>query len=94
MLEGAWVAEGVGWLAAYIGICFVVWHISFAAFIAFLAASAFFWPILPFLSSIGLAVYAVRVFKKQGGEQHKTSPAAPGDAPAQAKETNKHEPVN
>jgi hypothetical protein len=80
MLAGAWIAEGVGWLAAYIGICFVIWHVSLAAFIAFLSASIFVWPILPFLSGAGLAVYAVRLFKKQGGEQRKTSSAASGDA--------------
>ncbi len=87
MLAGAWIAEGIGWLAAYIGICFVIWHISFPAFIAFIAASIFVVLILPFLSAIGLAVYAVREFKKQGGKEHETSPAGPGDAPVQAKET-------
>ncbi len=84
MLAGAWVAEGIGWLAAYIGIFFVIWHISFPALIAFASASAFVVLILPFLSAVGLAVYAVRLFKKQGGEQQKASPNAPGDAPLQA----------
>ncbi len=83
MLVGAWVAEGIGWLAAYIGICFVLWHVSSLALIAFLSASTFVVLILPFLSAIGLAVYAVREFKKQGGKEHETSLAAP----AQAKET-------
>ncbi len=84
MLAGAWVAEGIGWLAAYIGIFFVIWHISFPALIAFVSASAFVVLILPFLSAVGLAVYAVRLFKKQGGEQQESSPAAPRDAPLQA----------
>ncbi len=94
MLVGAWVAEGVGWLAAYIGICFVIWHVSSPALIAFVAASAFVVLILPFLSAIGLVVYAVSEFKKQGRKQHETSPAAPGDAPAQAKETTEQAPTN
>jgi len=90
MFVGAWVAEGVGWLAAYIGICFVIWHVSSLALIAFVSASAFVVLILPFLSAIGLAVYAVREFKKRGGEQHKTSLAAP----AQVKETTKQASTN
>ena len=94
MLVGAWVAEGVGWLAAYLGICFVIWHVSSPATIAFVAASAFVVLILPFLSAIGLVVYAVREVKKQGGKQHETSPVAPGDVPAQAKETTEQAPTN
>ena len=84
MLAGAWVAEGIGWLAAYIGIFFVIWHISFPALIAFVSASAFVVLILPFLSAVGLAIYAVRLVKKQDGEQQESSPAAPRDAPLQA----------
>ena len=87
MLVGAWVAEGVGWIAVYVGICFALLHIGFPAFIAFLLASAFVVLILPFLSAIGLGVYAVHEFKKQGGKEHETSPAASGGAPEQAKET-------
>ncbi len=86
MLVGAWVVEGIGWLAAYVGICFALWHISFAMFITFLSTSAFVVLILPILSSIGLAVYGVRLFKKQGGKEHGTSSATPGDASGQAKE--------
>jgi hypothetical protein len=77
----------MGWIAAYIGLCFALRHISLTAFIAFLAARAFVWPILPFLSSIGLAVYAVRVFKKQSEQNQENSPAPPGDALVQVKET-------
>lgn len=73
MLVGAWIAEAIGWLAAYIGICCVLWHISVPALIAFVSASAFVVLILPFLSATGLAVYAVRIFRKQGGKQQATS---------------------
>lgn len=95
MLVGAWIAEGIGWIAAYIGISFVIWHISFLAFIAFISASVFVFPIIPFLSTIGLvAVYAVRESKKQGGKQHETSSTASGDTPVQTKETTEQDLAN
>lgn len=64
-LVGAWITEGIGWVASYVGICSVIGHMSIPALIAFVSTSVFVVLILPFLSSIGLVIYGVRVFKKQ-----------------------------
>ena len=93
MLVGAWIAEGIGWLAAYIGICFVILHISFLSLIVFLSTSIVVIFILPFLSAIGLAVYAVRESEKQSQEQHESSPVAPDNIPTPTKETTDQVPA-
>lgn len=80
MLAGAWAAEGVGWVAAYLGILFVLWHLGFPALIAFVSSSAFILFVLPLLSVIGLIVYAVRKYKPQEEQHRETTPGTPGDS--------------
>jgi hypothetical protein len=94
MLTGAWIAEGIGWVATYLGILCMIWHISIPALIAFVSASAFILLVLPVLSTIGLGVYAVREYKKQGGKHQETNQAAPGDAPGQVQGTTRQAPAN
>jgi len=79
MLAGAWIAEGIGWVAAYLGILFVIWHLSFPALIAFVSSSAFILVVLPLLSAIGLVVYAVHKYKPQGERHQETNPVAARD---------------
>lgn len=79
MLAGAWIAEGIGWIVAYIGILLVIWHLSFPALIALASATVFILLILPFLSAIGLGIYAVREYKPQDEQHHKADPATSHD---------------
>ncbi|MGB8347855.1 MAG: hypothetical protein WCD86_23450 [Ktedonobacteraceae bacterium] len=81
ILVGAWVAEGIGWIATYLGILLVIWHLSFPAFIAFVSSSVFILVVLPLLSSIGLGIYAVREYRPQDEQHQETNPIAPGDGP-------------
>lgn len=87
LLIGAWVAEGIGELAAYIGILCVLWHFSSAAFLAALLASLFVLVIVPFFSFIGLLIYALinaKELAKQQQAETSTSPttvAQPGQPP-------------
>ena len=90
----SWAAEGLGELAAYIGILSVLWHFSFSAFLAALLASGFVVIVVPILSFIGLFIYALVNAKELARKQQATDPAAPSIATMQAQETNKHEPVN
>ena len=94
ILIGSWAAEGVGELAAYIGILLVLWHFSFSAFLAALLASGFVVIVVPVLSFIGLFIYALVNAEELARKQQATGPAAPGAAPIQEKETIKKAPVN
>ncbi len=85
ILIGSWVAEGVGELAAYMGLLFVLWHFSFSAFRAALLASGFVLIVVPILSFIGLLIYAAVNTK----EQQVTDPA-----PIPEQETTEQAPVN
>jgi hypothetical protein len=88
LLIGAWVAEGMGELAAYIGILCVLWHFSSAASLAALLASIFVLIIVPFFSFIGLLLYALINVKKLAKQQQATTStssatvAQPGQTPA------------
>lgn len=75
ILIGSWVAEGIGEIAACIGLLFVLWHFSFSAFLAAILASAFVLVVVPILSFIGLLVYAV--VKELAGKQQAIDTAAP-----------------
>src|SRR5258708_16447709 len=89
ILIGSWVAEGVGELAACIGLLFVLWHFSFSAFLAALLASGFVLIIVPILSFIGLLIYAVVNREELAKKQQVTGPA-----PVQQQETTEQSPVN
>ncbi len=89
ILIGSWVAEGVGELAAFIGLLFVLWHLSFSAFLAALLASIFVVIVVPILSFIGLLIYAAVSIKELAKKQQVTRPA-----PVQAQGTTEQAPVN
>ncbi len=76
ILIGSWVAEGVGELAACIGLLFVLWHFSFSAFRAALLASIFVAIVVPILSFIGLLMYAAFNSKELAKKQQITDPAS------------------
>jgi hypothetical protein len=94
ILLGSWVAEGLGELAAYIGILSVLWHFSFSAFLAALLASSFVVIVVPVLSFIGLFIYALVNIKELARKQQATGPAAPGTTTVQEKETIEKAPVH
>lgn len=90
ILIGSAVAEGVGELAAFIGLLFVLWHFSFSAFLAALIASGFALIFVPILSFIGLFIYALVNAEELAKKQQATGPAAP----VQEKETTEQVSVN
>jgi hypothetical protein len=87
LLIGAWVAEGFGELVFTVGMFAVIFHLSLLAFNAFIASVILVIVGVPFLSFVGLIIYAVVQYKKQPKEQVKTTSTASGDAPAQAQQT-------
>ncbi len=76
LLIGGWVAEGFGELVFTVGMFAVILHLSQVAFNAFIAASILVIVGVPFLSYVGLFIYAVVQYKKQQKEQQKTASAA------------------
>lgn len=89
ILIGSWVAEGMGELAAYIGLLLVLWHFSFLAFLAALLASIFVLIVVPILSFIGLLIYAAVNKEELAKKQQITDPAS-----IQAQETTEQTSVN
>lgn len=85
ILIGSWAAEGVGELAAYLGLLSVLWHFSFSVFLAALLASGFAVIVVPILSFIGLFIYALVNAKDLAKKQQATGPAAPSTTPVQEK---------
>jgi hypothetical protein len=92
ILLGSWVAEGMGELAAYIGILFILWHFSFSAFLAALLASGFVLIVVPILSFVGLFIYYL--VKARAEELAKKQQATSSSAPAQAQATTQQAPMN
>lgn len=83
LLIGAWVAEGIGELAVYIGVLLILWHFSYTAFLVTLLTSALAIVGVPILSFIGLLIYAfISVKKEEAGKQ--TPPATPVASTASA----------
>lgn len=81
---GSWAAEGVGELAAYIGILFVLWHFSFSAFLGALLAGISVVTVLPLLAVAGLLLYAWVNRKELAAKQQAASSATPDIAADQA----------
>jgi hypothetical protein len=86
ILIGSAVGEGVGELAACIGVLFVLWHLSSSASTAFIWASIFAVIIVAILSFVGLFIYALVNAKELAKKQQTTDHAAPSAAPVQAKD--------
>lgn len=76
ILLGSWAAEGIGELAAFIGLLFVLWHFSFSAFLAAHLASGFVLIVVSILSFIGLFIYALVNAEELAKKQQATGPAA------------------
>jgi hypothetical protein len=72
MLVGAWIAGSIGDVCAVIGIFFVIWHLSNAAIIAFVAAIIFVLVAVPIFSFIGLMIYAMVQYQKEQRKQQTT----------------------
>ena len=87
LLIGAWVAEGFGELVFTIGMFAVIFHLSLLAFNAFIASIILVLVGVPFLSFVGLIIYAIVQYKKHQKEQDKTTSAASSEALAQGQQT-------
>src|SRR5450755_4071666 len=77
VLIGSAAGEGVGELAAAIGIFFIFLHFSSAASAAFIWSAVFAIGIVPFLSFIGLFIYAVVNRKELAAKQQEKSASTP-----------------
>lgn len=88
LLTGAWVAEGFGGIAVAIGVYAVIAHLSLIASTAFIATIILVIVGIPFLSFIGLMIYAITQYGKQ-----QQKPAS-GETPVQSKETTEKTPGN
>ncbi len=65
ILTGAWVAETFGEIAVVVGVYGIIAHLSFLALAAFTAAIVLVVTGVPFLSFIGLIIYAMVQYNKQ-----------------------------
>ena len=87
ILLGASIAEALGEIAVFVGVYEVIAHLSLLALNAFIAVVILVIVGVPFLSFVGLIIYAVVQRNKQQKKQLKTVPTASGDAPAQGQQT-------